>query len=172
MRGIKTKLTIPERAQQIVAEYREAGQPWPASAKRIARWAINNRKWKRHSEAAVTLCALDISKGMRQEYYTDPQNRRVRVKLSARFRRSGGRDGTDTFETLWGDVRSADRDFAEVGFSNRRAQMAGEAKQYSTDISSYNDNCNPGEPIEVNVDFTDDVSLFSQPTVYKHGRVA
>lgn len=168
---LRTKSTYVELMQRLVEEYRAEGNSWPASAKSLARWAIDSKKWDRHGAALIELCARDFAKAMRQEYFTDPQGRRVRAKVAARFRKPTT-DGIPEFETLWGDVRSEDRDFAEVGFSNRRSQIAGEVKQLHIDVTSFNENHNPGPPIQLKFDFTPDVEENQQPTEYKYGRVS
>lgn len=164
------KPTYAELMQKLIQEYRDGGNTWPASKRTMAKWAIDNGKWHRHGSALIQLCANDIARAMRQEYYTDPQGRRCRTKIAARFRKPSY-DGTDRFETLWGDVRTEDRDFVEVGFSNKRGQIAGEVKQLGTDVDSFNDNYNTGAPIQLSFDFTADYEESKQSSVYKFGRV-
>ena len=67
-----------QNMQRLVEQYREADQPWPTTARRIAAWAIENGL--SHPSKIHTLCAEQISKAMREEYYIDPQGRKVRTK--------------------------------------------------------------------------------------------
>ena len=69
-----------QNMQRLVEQYREADQPWLTTARRIAAWAIENDLWKPHPSKIRTLCAEQISKAIREEYYIDPQGRRVRTK--------------------------------------------------------------------------------------------
>ncbi len=133
--------------QRIVDEYRACGQPWPASSTTIARWTINNKKWDKGGSAMVQLCAREIAKALHDEYYTDPQGRRVRVKHAVR---------TDE-ETLWGDLRTEPREFIQAALSQRRKQIVGDCRQLKTDVDSYNDNHCDGDPIQLSLDFSDDV---------------
>ncbi|MDA0205958.1 MAG: hypothetical protein O3A53_02930 [Acidobacteria bacterium] len=76
---------------QIVEDYRESDQPWPASKQAIGKWAIDSGKWAPHPSAIVSQCADDIARAMREEYVTDPQGRRVRAKHAARVEMDASR---------------------------------------------------------------------------------
>lgn len=88
--------THTQSMQEIVKKYREAGQLWPARAKRIAAWAMQNGYWKPHSARILTMCADEIARAMREEYYIDPQGRKVRVKHAATIKEG------DEQITIWG----------------------------------------------------------------------
>ena len=70
--------------QDIVEAYRKSGEPWPATARHLAGWAIREGHWKPHATNLIGQCASEIAAAMRQEYYTDPQGRRVRKKHAFR----------------------------------------------------------------------------------------
>jgi hypothetical protein len=72
--------TKTEFLQGIVEDYRASGEPWPATSKAIAVWAIRARRWEPPTKNVVSQCAAEISAAMRQEFFTDPQGRRVRAK--------------------------------------------------------------------------------------------
>jgi len=82
-------MSLIEQNQKIVATYRESGQVWPATAVDIARWAISKKLWDIHPARVVRQCADQIAEAMRQEYITDPQGRRVRVKHVAPYEEKG-----------------------------------------------------------------------------------
>jgi hypothetical protein len=63
--------TYTKQMQQIVEDYREAGEEWPASAKTIAGWALETGRWALHRSAAIQKCAEDLARAMREEYFTD-----------------------------------------------------------------------------------------------------
>jgi len=46
----------------------------------------------------------------------------------------------------------------EVAFQQRRHQIVADCKQLRTDVDSYNENANPGEPIQMIFDFTYDLA--------------
>ncbi len=81
--------TYAKQMQKIVAEYRLAGEPWPASSKTMAAWALRTGRWELPESAALNKCAEDLSRAMREEYITDQKGRRVRLKHPA-TRTSGG----------------------------------------------------------------------------------
>lgn len=150
----RTKSSYHEQMQRLVAEYRDAGQPWPATRRDMARWMLRNKKWDRVEASLVEICARDIARALRDEYYTDPQGRRVRTKHAAKFPTPGTEDGQTT---LWDDIRTAPRPFMERAFKGRRNQIVGDCVQLNTDVKSYNENLCPDNPIPMLWDFTDDV---------------
>jgi hypothetical protein len=152
---------------EIVAAYRAAGEPWPAESKAIAIWAINTELWKPHRGRMIAQCANDISRAMREEYYTDPQGRQVRVKHAARYRSKPEPGEKIGQKTLWDDIRTAGYEHMSRAFALRRCQIVGECKQLKSDIDSYNDNNVEGKRIQGMFDFRDDIADSEQPTEYK-----
>lgn len=153
--------------QEIVASYRAAGEPWPTDAKTIASWAIRNDKWKMPRRNEIDVCARELSEAMREEYFDDQQGRRVRKKHCLRTSEVL-EDGLRKQLTLWLDlVDDADRrDDIEEAFQQRRAMICTDCRHLKTDVDSYNDNGNPGEPIPMLWDFTDDLAESEQPVEY------
>lgn len=150
----RTKSSYKEQLQRLVNEYIKAGQPWPAKSRAIARWAIENNQWKPCNVSIQKMCARDISSAMRDEYHTDAQGRRVRTKHAAKFPGEEPGEGM----TLWGDIITSPREFLERAFSQRRSQIVGDCSQLKTDVDSFNDNRAANDPIELLLDFSDDVA--------------
>ncbi len=144
-------MSYNDQMQDLVDRYRTAKQPWPATAKDLAKWAFGNGLWKPHPSALSSQCADDFAKAMREEYVTDPQGRRVRAKHAARIKVDGKQ------QALWDDIRTADRDHMESALQQRRGQVVGDCVQLRVDADSYNDNSNPNKPIQISLDFTKDV---------------
>ena len=84
-----------------LSDYLEANQPWPATTRQIAAWAIRQSKWKPQPSALVNQCADQIGRAMREEHFIDAQGRTVRAKHVARVERGGEQIA------LWTDIRSA-----------------------------------------------------------------
>ena len=143
-------MSYTKQLQRIVREYRDAGQPWPASPDDIAGWAIERERWSPQRVDLIKQCARQISQAMGEEQIRDPQGRSVRAKHCRRFE-SG---------TLWDDYRTATREHMEISFSHRRQHVFGECRQLKTDVDSYNQNINPGEPIQMSLDFTADIAEY------------
>lgn len=144
--------TYSKQMQSLVEQYRRAGEPWPASTKTIAEWAIQNGIWELPISAAVNKCAEDISRAMREEYMTDTRGRRVRIKHPATIRQNGEQ------MVLWDDIRTAPRKHMQLSFQQRRQQIVGDCRQLKADVDSYND-ANPTEsPIQMVFDFSMDLA--------------
>jgi len=158
--------TYNEQLREIAELYRNSGQPWPATAREIALWAINNGHYRAHHAKIIAKAAEEFASAMREDYYTDPQGRRVRALHVARFG-SRSQDGSRVQKMLWDDIRTAPRDFMERAFQLRRRQIVGDCKQLKTDVDSFNDNHRDEKPIQLLLDFADDVAEASQPTEYQ-----
>jgi len=145
-------MSLVEQNQKIVTRYREAGQPWPASSLDIARWAIAKRLWEIHPAKIVRQCADQIADAMRQEYITDPQGRRVRVKHVAPY----NEEGQTSFK--WDDMRSATHLHMQTSFAYKRQLIVSDCWQLKLEIDSYNENFNKAKPIQSIFDFSDDLA--------------
>ncbi len=140
-----------EQLQNVVRKYREDGQPWPASAREIAVWAVPRKLWQPQRGALVSQCARQLSRALRDEYMTDPQGRRVRTKHSARVMKEGEQ------MVLWDDIRTASRDHMQIAFQQRRRQIVDDCHQLKMDADSFNENRSPLRPIQLSFDFTLDL---------------
>ena len=137
--------------RQIVQEYKDAAQEWPATAREIAVWAFSTGRWEPRPTSAITKCAEEISRAMREEYYVDPQGRTVRTKHAAPLKGEGKQ------QMFWDDIRTADSEHMEASLKLRRNQIAGECTQLKRDQDSYNDNNSFGAEIQLSFDFEKDV---------------
>lgn len=144
-------MSYKEALQRIANEFFSAEPGKPATAREIAAWALDQGLWQPQRGEVIALCARDVARAMREEYITDPQGRRVRSKHAARVEREGKQ------ETLWADIREADRAHMEIAFQQRRNQILGECRQLKVDVDSYNENVAPAEPIQMVFDFTLDL---------------
>jgi hypothetical protein len=144
--------TYIKQMQRIVAEYRNSKEPWPASAKAIADWAIRTKRWELPPAAVRRRCADDIAAAMREEYLTDTRGRRVRRLHPAPLLTAG------TKEMIWDDIRSAPREHMQVSFQHRRHGIVGDCRQMKLDVDSYNDDHPNEEPIQMVFDFTMDLA--------------
>lgn len=144
-------MTYNEQMQRLADRYmRETGRT-EVTAREIAIWAIENDHWKPQPSILVRQCADEFSRAMREDYLTDPQGRRVRVKHVAIIHKDREQI------PLWADMRFATRKHMETAFQQRRQSIVGDCKQLKNDIDSYNENFNPGTPIQILFDFTEDL---------------
>jgi hypothetical protein len=165
MIALHTK-TYSEQLRNIAELYRSSGQPWPATCRQIAVWAINNGHYRTHHAKLIAKAAEEIASAMREECYTDPQGRRVRALHAARVA-TRLPDGSRIQKILWDDIRDASRAFMERAFQLRRRQIVGECKQLRTDVDSFNENRPEEMPIQLVLDFTDDVAEANEPVDYR-----
>lgn len=139
-----------EQLQEIANQYQaETGQVRFRSAD-VGLWAISKGLWQPSQDAVLRQFSADLSRALREEYYRDPQGRRVRTKHGIREDGVQGR--------LWADIHTAPREHMEVAFQQRREQIVADCVQLKTDVDSYNDNQNDGGPIQIGLNFTDDVA--------------
>jgi hypothetical protein len=137
--------------QDIVERYRASGKPWPASAKTITVWAMQNNLLQIRQSDAINRLSNDVARAMREEYYTDSQGRRVRAKHCANLPIDGEQ------MPLWDDHRTAEREFMVIALQQRRQGVVGDCKQLKTDADSYTENKCPNDPIKLVFDFTYDL---------------
>lgn len=135
----------------IADAYQQAGEPWPANLKAMARWARERKLLAMRESDIDARLAEDLARALREQYYIDPQGRSVRAKQCARVKVG------DTQQTLWDDPRTADLEFMAIASQQRRQQIVGDCRQLKTDVDSFNENHNPGDPIKMVYDFTHDV---------------
>ena len=159
--------TKTEFLQELVSEYRAAGQPWPATARHIGSWAIQAGHWRAPIKNQIDQCAEEIAAAMRMEFYTDPQGREVRKKHP--FREVVELpDGKHLQSFLWIDMEDPNlsHEEAERALQYGRKLIVGDCKQLKTSVDSYNDNNKHGKYVEVSFNFAEDMEESEQPTSY------
>jgi hypothetical protein len=153
---MRTKRSKRELFQHLVEEYRESGNEWPATSTAVARWALTNKKAKYSRRSQEEMLAREISAALREEYYTDPQGRRVRRKhCFPVIETPTGFKKQRVFR--WCDIETASPDQMRASVQHRRQQMVADAKQLKTDVDSYNENNPHGAEIQLHLNLTYDV---------------
>ena len=135
----------------LVREYQLATGKYEYSTPDVASWAITNGKYKHDPAALVTSLASKLSKALRNEHFTDPQGRSVRLNHPVT-----NREG-QTKMPLWYDIRSAPPDVMQRALQQRRQQIVADNHQMKVDCDSYNENYNTGNPIQLVFDYTRDL---------------
>src|SRR4051794_17434953 len=121
--GRRTRSTLQSEVMRIVEAWRADGGRWPATTSEIASFALQNGLYSATSRLKQ-LCARELAKAMREEYFTSEHGKVVRRLHAARFADPEG-DGKKQ-RTLWADIDSSDREFMEVAFQQRREQIVGD----------------------------------------------
>jgi hypothetical protein len=161
------KKTKTEYLQDIVRAYRGSGNAWPATAKDIGAWAIREGQWVSPIKNQIDQCAHEIAAAMRDEFFTDPQGRRVRKKHPFKDVVELP-DGKHTQQFLWIDMEdpTITNEQVEMAFKYGRRLIVGDCKQLKTSVDSYNDNNKGGHFIEMSFSFGEDMEESEQPTTY------
>lgn len=141
-----------EDLQRFWRQYEAAGNPTPATARDVARWAIENHLWQpQHSTDLVGLLAEDLARAWREEYRLDKKGRRYRAKHAVRVTQGGVQ------YSFWADIDTAPRPHIVKAFGQRRNLIVGECYQLKTDADHYSDAHSEEPAIQIVLDFTHDV---------------
>src|SRR5665213_1389364 len=143
--------TQAEMFQKLWKEYEEENDHAPASAREVVEWAVRERGLALPRIDPRDVLAEQMSRALREEYAIDAKGRRYRINHAIRVTRDGVQ------HTFWGIMGYAPRAHMQRAFTQRREQVIGDLVQLQTDVEVYNDK-NPREiPIQLVLDFKDDV---------------
>ena len=139
--------------QEIFNRYQVEVSPDPVDLKVVGAWAIANRLWHPRPIDIQSRFARDMADCLREEYRTDARGRRYRAKHAAPAQRGGKTD------SLWADLDdpSVPHEHFVKSFARRRQQIVGDCFQLKTDADVYNDQRRPEAPIQVVLNFKNDV---------------
>jgi hypothetical protein len=93
-----------------------------------------------------------MANALRQDKRIDEEGRTYRAKLSVRTSIGG------TQLSLWADADLAHRSFVERSVHQQRRQIAGDCYQLKQNVDHFNFARGDGNPIQLVLDFTDDVT--------------
>jgi len=141
-----------EQMQAIFDRYTEEVDPSPVSLDNVAAWAIKQGLYRPQPRDVVKLCREALAESLRQEKRIDAKGRRYRAKHSVRTNIGGVQ------LSLWADIDNAPRSFMEKSFSQRRKAIADDCFQVKQDVDHFNDENQTELPIQIVLDFTDDVA--------------
>lgn len=144
--------TQAEHFQTLWREYEREHDHAPASARAAVDWAVANRGLELPRIDPRDILAAQMSRALREEYATDEQGRRYRVNHAMRVTKNGVQ------LTIWGILGYAPHSHMERAFTQRREQVIGDLVQFQVDVEVYNE-MNPHQPpIQLVLDFSDDVA--------------
>ena len=147
-----------EHMQQLYHRYREEVGIAPVSLRIVADWAIKNGSWKPQPGALVRQCADQMAVALREEFYTDPQGRRVRINHAVRTPiPSPSEQGEQSALWEWDDIRTATRQHMQLAFQQRRQAIVNDCLRLMTDAASFNENNLAYDPIQLTFNFTLDL---------------
>ena len=141
-----------EQMQAIFDRYTEEVDSSPVSLDNVAAWAIERGLYRPQPRDVVKLCREALAESLRQEKRIDSKGRKYRAKHSVRTNIGGIQ------LSLWADIDNAPRSFMEKSFSQRRKAIADDCFQVKQDVDHFNDENLTELPIQIVLDFTDDVA--------------
>lgn len=120
----------------------------------VAAWALRKGLMKPNQKTIVDIIAADITQVFREEYRVDGLGRRYRAKHAVK-----SKVGQKQI-ALWADIddKKVPRSHFEKSFAQRRQMIVGDCVQLKTDVDVYNCKNPVEQPIQVVLDFTDDVN--------------
>ncbi len=149
-------MSYNKQIQTHIEEYRRTVNNGPVTSREIALWLIRESKWEPSLDEAADILTRDVSDALRTQFTTDADGRRVRRKHAVRYKETLT-DGTKQQLTLWYDIEIAPPHFMLQSFQQRREGIAGDCWQLKQDVDSYNKFHNNAAPIQMLLDFTEDM---------------
>ncbi|MDP1773027.1 MAG: hypothetical protein Q8L15_12145 [Methylobacter sp.] len=148
----KTRSTKKQQMQRIIQWYRDETGSDSVDMREVAKFAVGKGFQLPKPKDPITHLAEKFADAAREETRKDEKTGRTyRANLAVVNHTASGQ------YTLWGDIDTAPRKFAQKAFVQRREHMVGEAVQLTLDVDHWNI-VNPlEEPILMPIDFTDDV---------------
>jgi hypothetical protein len=150
------KKTKAEHLQDILNKYIKETGDTAVDMNEVAAWAVRNGLYEASPRNTIKQCAHELARAARDEYYTDPQGRRVRKKHAVRQNQL----------VLWADIEAAPPVHMRLSLQQRRMYIVGDCKQLKTDLDSYNDNNLHGAQIQMSFNFTEDLEELAMPQEY------
>ncbi|SEM33133.1 hypothetical protein SAMN05444354_11518 [Stigmatella aurantiaca] len=146
--------TKAEMRQRILREFKAKHGPGTVTAQAVAEWAVKNGLEEKPVPVdPMTKLAEEYAKAFREEHRRDPKTGRT---YRANHAVTVSKDGKQY--TLWGDIDEQPRAFMEKAFKQRREQVVGDLFQLTLDCDHYNAHHPEEEPIQIPLDFSDDVA--------------
>lgn len=135
------------------------------TAREIAAWLLAEKKCKPTKQEEIDILTRHVSRAMRGQFTIDPDGRKVRQKHAVR-RQIQDSDGSFKQQTFWQNMDLASPQFMFESFQQRRGTLADGSWQLDQDVTSYNKFHNKGAPLQIMLDFRDDVEerkMFLKP---------
>ncbi|MCW5696329.1 MAG: hypothetical protein KIS96_06280 [Bauldia sp.] len=144
--------TQNEHLQQIWRAFEHENDHAAASAREVVEWAVRERKLTLPPVDPIDILAGQMASALREEYAKDDKGRRYRVNHAVRVTKNGVQT------TFWGILGFAPRAHMERAFTQRREQVIGDLVQLQVDVEVYNEMNPTAPPIQLELDFKDDVA--------------
>lgn len=142
-----------EKLQKVFHAYLEAHDGVPHGTYEVATWAVSKGLLEVPQVDPMAVLSDQLGSALRNEYAKDPKTgRRYRKNHAVRYYRNGVQ------LALWAELETAPRSHMLRAFQQRRKQIVGDCVQLKADVDVYNGMHVDKEPIQLVLDFTDDVA--------------
>lgn len=155
------KKTKSEMLQELVEEYRNEHGVDSVDLREVASWLLRTGRWQPSHRSATKIVAAEVAQALREEYFTDPQGRRIRKKHAVREWEDTG-EGKRRPRVFWHDITTAKRPHMQAAFQQRRQGIVMDCRQLKQDVDSYNSNYNRSVPIQLVFNFEEDLEELGQ----------
>ena len=146
-------MSYKEQLRDVWKQYRDEVSIDPVDLKTVAAWAIAKRLWTPRPIDLSTSLANDLAQALREEKRVDRSGREYRANIPVRQR---AKDGTTLFE--WADIDDAPRKHVEKSVQQERRLIAGDCYALAMKVEHYNEAHPNEEPIQLILEFQDDVA--------------
>lgn len=118
-------------------------------------WGLAHGKISMPSTDPRAILRAEMKDALRAETRRDAQGREYRANAALTFTRDGG-----VQEHLWGDTDRATtpREYMAESFAQRRKGIVDDCVKLKIDVDHYNETRGGAEPIQLVLDFADDVA--------------
>ena len=157
-------MSFEKELLKLIDEYRHINSGEKTS-REIAAWLLQENKCRPTREEEIDILTRHVSRAMHGHFTIDPDGREVRQKHAVR-RLIENEDGSLKQQTFWQEMDLASPQFMYESFQQRRGALADGAWQLDQDRTSYNKFHNKGAPLQIMLDFRDDIEerkMFLKP---------
>lgn len=141
-----------ETMQNLWKRYETENNHQPTGTRLVVQWAVSKGFLTLPDVDPYDVLASQMAQALRSETAIDKNGRPYRVNHSVRIEKYGVQ------QTLWSHIGFASREHMQASFGQRREQIVGDCMQLKTDVDAYNERNPKAEPIQLLLDFTDDIA--------------
>jgi hypothetical protein len=158
------QVTHTEQLQLLFHDY-EKHLGKPATLPAAIEWGLANGRIAEPKPDPKAILIRDMRNALRAETSTDAEGREYRVNAAVTFTRGGGIQ-----ESFWGtvDLKTTPEEFLSEWIGQRRKGVVDDCAKIKADVDHINTTYPDRKPIQLVLDFTDDVA--EKEAAKKHGK--
>jgi hypothetical protein len=125
---------------------------------KVAQWAVSNGLWQQQKINAIKQLMRELSRTARGATFTDEKGNKIRKYHAFRL-------GPHQ-PMLWAEMEKIQREQMNESATMRRDKLAAGTVKLWLDVDHFNEHYNPGNPITIDPDFTNDITERTQSDTY------